>query len=244
MSRNTLIFKFLDHLDYICLVINRFVKVKQLLLGLSILLVSGLFAQTYDGVRGYSTYQKYDKSQISPEKRRKHSISLGFQNAWTTPFDFDNGPAPDFGMNIGYNFLILKSRKRLLSTKGKHNDEVALAFGWHHYIQFQKKGEWFSMATVYRPLLGLKGTMFSVFALNEIGLGFHRTNDPPNVAEGEEPKGPISLMVYAEGLRFRIGRALAIHTGFTWAFRNDLLDRNFNEMSWISGIRYYIYRRK
>jgi hypothetical protein len=204
------------------------------------------YAQEYDGLKGYGTYKKYDKSYIHPKLRGKHSLSLGMIGAISSPIMDanendsipDNGSNfnPTVGVHVGYNYLFVKKRKRIFGGLEKYRDEITSGFGFH--LSILSKGEYFIMANYYNPFFSLKGKMLSFYFLNEYGLGIHqpRLND-----NGLIEKKKLNIAI--EFLRIRLGKShLNLHFTMNYHWDNDLFGKDRIKMGFMGGLRYYIYK--
>lgn len=207
---------------------------KRLFFGLLLIFCLTGSSQTYDGMKGRGLYQSYDKSFVSPELRKKHVISLGVQHSMSTPINDSTKFNP--GVHLGYNQFFFEKRTRILSAKKKQRDEVKIGFGVH--FSLHPNGEWFGGVNIYRPIIALKGTLLSLFLLNEFGLVVHRAEFVPELGLSHV-KTNLSFEVF----RIRFGRAFFVHAGAFYALRNDLLSKDFKEFSVFGGLRYYFYKK-
>lgn len=185
--------------------------------------------------KGYSIYQKYDQSFVTPFLRGKHSVSIGGVTSVYGPSVVNVNR--NYGAHLGYNYLVIGERKLKLSKKGKTRDEVRFGLGLHCYIQGQ--GEFSVMGTVYRPMGNTKGRIFSWYFLSEYGLGYHKTI---NLLFDDKPN---KLDLSVELFRLRIGKLpMYIHLTGNYALSNDFLAKDRLNVGFIGGLRYYIYKNK
>ncbi|MBK8926977.1 MAG: hypothetical protein IPM74_13960 [Crocinitomicaceae bacterium] len=192
-------------------------------------------SQYYDGQKGIGIYQPYDNSNITPDFRRKNAISIGVEHCWTTPLD---GQLPmNFGVHLGYNYLVLKEKNRWLSAKKKTRDELHFGMGFH--LSYFKNGEWFAQVKIKKPLLAIKGNLISFFFFYDIGFGLHKTT---NVSELHP--SPLSWSITSEVFNIRFGRSLFFINGLSYATRNDMSGKLPYDVSVIWALRYYIYKKK
>ena len=198
---------------------------------LTLLTFSLVFGQVDGGVASTSVDQKYDKSYVSPDLRSKHCISIGYLNAQTTP---DQSIEPSGSWHIGYNYLILNQRKLKLALKDRQRTEMK-AVGLH--FTRVRAGEHYLMATLFNPLISMKGRALSLYFLSEYGLGYHYNTD---INTGETDfRYHISLEI----LRLRVGRLpLYMHITGTYALSNKLLQKAPWEVGYLAGFRYYFYQ--
>lgn len=197
--------------------------------------IHSVSAQVTDGVAGTTVNQKYDHSFISPELRAKHSFSLGFVNAQTTP----NAENLEFSrsFHFGYNYLILNKRKLKLAIKDKSRTE-ARAIGLH-FTRVQS-GEYFLMGTFFNPFIALKGRLMSLYFLSEYGLGYLHRKNVDGISENSN-----HIHISIEALRFRFGRLpLYFHITGSYAITNKLFEKKPMELGYIAGFRYYFYSKK
>lgn len=185
--------------------------------------------------KGYSIYQKYDQSFVTPFLRGKHSVSIGGVASIYGPSMFSlNG---NIGAHLGYNYLVIGERKLKLSKKGKTRDEVRFGLGLHCYLQ--RQGEFSLMGTVYRPLIKTKGRIFSWYLLSEYGLGYHKTINLPFDDK------PYKIDLSVELFRLRFGKLpMYVHLTGNYALSNDFLSKERLNVGFIGGLRYYIYKNK
>lgn len=196
--------------------------------------IFGSYAQTYEGLKGYGVYKPYDKSYINPEIRGKHCISLGGIGAINTPFpnDFE----PTFGVHVGYNYLVLEKRKRLISHKKKMRTEIKHGLGLH--VNVLQNQELYIMATYTNPLFSLRG-LLGFYFFSEYGLGIHKS---PTL-ENQETFTRFNASV--EVIRIRFSRSpLNIHFTTNYSLQNDLLGKNRLDVGFMGGLRYYFYKVK
>ena len=187
-------------------------------------------AQEYDGLKGFSTFQKYDKTYISPDLRAKHAVSLGGGAGLLSPqAEVD----PTFGGHLGYNYIIYKKRKRLFGIKETLRDEVHMGIGAHLTVFANK--EWFFSINYLNPLVSLKGKFLSLYFLNEIGIGAH-SSPVKNEVEAE-----VDLNLSLELLRLRFGKSpLNIClTGYFDAGRS-MFSKERMDVAAALTLRYYI----
>ena len=189
------------------------------------------FVQQYDGNKGSSAYQKYDKSYISPDLKGKHSVSIGVSGALLSPHYDDIVPVP--GAHVGYNYIIYKSRKRLFGIKEVERDEVKMGLGAHFSIFANK--EWFFNINYLNPLVSLRGKLFSLYLINEIGLGLH--SSPAKLEKGPE----IDLNLSLELLRIRFGKS-PLNICLTGYFdpAGSFFSKERVDLNGVVSLRYYI----
>ena len=203
------------------------------------------FAQEYDGLKGYGVYKKYDKTYINPKLRGKHSVSLGVIGAISSPIikvdgnSLGNGELnfnPTVGAHLGYNYLIVKKRKRIFGGLEKFRNEITSGFGFH--LSVLSKGEHLIMVNYYNPFFSLKGKVFSAYFFNEYGVGLHQPRLNEN---GEKEKKKFNISI--EFLRIKFGKShLNLHFTMNYHWDNDLFGKNRINMGFLSGLRYYIFK--
>lgn len=192
-------------------------------------------AQHYDGMRGVSTFKKYDNGYISPDMRGKHSVSLGINAAVSSPFN--SLTRPQFGGHLGYNYLLIVKRKRFFGIKENSRDEIKMGFGLHLTVLQNK--EFFMTANYFNPFIGAKGKVFSLYLFNEIGIGVHRS--PITI----ESPASLGFTASLEVLRLRFGKSpLNLHLTMNYRTSNSLLAKDQLMISFMGGLRYYIYKKK
>lgn len=183
--------------------------------------------------KGSSAYKKSDITYISPDLRGKHGASLGFAISLNPRTDFE----PTFGAHVGYNYLVIRSRKRLLGVKETKRDEVLMGFGAHLYVYSDKA--WFLNVNYLNSTLALRGKIISYYFFNEIGFGLHYS--PPDI----DILGGIKPNISFEPLRFRLGKTplnLCIKTYFDLG--NSLLSKDRMNITLNATLKYYFYRLK
>lgn len=204
------------------------------------------YAQEYDGLKGYGVYHQYDKSYISPTLRGKHSISLGAIGALSSPIGKSDGADSlnqsgaslntSIGFHVGYNYLIMKKRKRIFGGLEEYRDEVKSGFGVH--LSFLTKGEFFFMANYFNPFFSLKGKALSFYFINEYGIGVHK----PKMEEDEIADG-LKLNLSLEAIRIRLGKShFNLHLTVNYHANNKLFGKERIKMGFTAGLRYYIYK--
>lgn len=192
-------------------------------------------AQHYDGMRGVSTFKRYDNGFISPDMRGKHSVSLGLNAAVNSPFDSLTQPL--IGGHLGYNYLLIIKRKRFFGIKENSRDEIKMGFGFHLTVLQNK--EFFMTANYFNPFIGAKGKALSLYLFNEVGLGIHRS---PMTTESPSSLGFTASL---EVLRIRFGKSpLNLHLTMNYRTSNSLLAKDRLMMTFMGGLRYYIYKKK
>lgn len=196
------------------------------------LLFSGL-SQKDAGESIVLSEQKYDRSYLSPALRGKHSFSLGLFNSQTTP-DLQFGQ--NRALHIGYNYLILKQRKLVLALRDIKRTEMN-SFGLHLTLASAK--EHYLMGTFQNSVLAKKGRFVSVYFLSEVGLGYHYKKDLQSLGQRS-----LNISALLEFFRIRVGRIpLYFNISGTYAITNNLFDKTPLVMGYMSGLRYYFYRK-
>ncbi len=205
---------------------------------------------------GFSAYQKYDESFITPSLRGKHSISIGgllgiYGGQVGAAFGANsngssgnlNGQSesldgsPSLGLHIGYNYLVLDRRKLKISRKDKYRDEFLFILGGH--LNVLTNNEFMVMGTFYHQLLGTKGRLFSWTFFSEYGIGFHRTSTRLQLEK------PLKIDLSIELFRMRfVKQPLYLFGQFCYATSNDFLSKNAANVGFYGGLRYYFYKRK
>lgn len=202
---------------------------------LTIISLSGgaLFAQ-YDGMKGQGVFNKYDQSYINPDTRGKHSVSLGFMASVTSQ---TSEFMPSWAAHLGYNYLIIKKRKRFLGFKETMRDEIKRGFGMHFTLL--SEGQFYLTANYYDPFVGLKGKIFSLYLINEYGIGVHRYT---GIDDG---LNKTALTLSLEILRIRFGKSpLFLHFTANYATKNNFLGKDRLDLGLVGGLRYYIFKKK
>ncbi|MEZ4922391.1 MAG: hypothetical protein R2780_04400 [Crocinitomicaceae bacterium] len=210
-------------------------KLRHLIIWIIVLTWIPFVNAQYDGMKGQSSYQKYDKSYINPDTRGKHSVSLGVMASLTTPFD--NDVVPSWAVHAGYNYLIIKKRKRIFGIKETVRDETNAGFGLHFTLM--KESQFYVMANYYNPFFGVRGKLLSLYFFNEYGIGFHRFNDV------ELSTGKTAFNFSLEFLRVRFGKSpLYLHLTANYGVKNNLLAKERLDFGFLGGLRYYIFKKK
>lgn len=192
------------------------------------------WAQHYDGQKGFSVYQKYDKTFITSDLRGKHGASLGFGSANVSP---QQTFEPKIGGHLGYNYIVLRKRKRVFAISEVLRDEVTMGFGLHLSV-FQNK-EWFLNAVYLNPLFSMRGKIISLYWFSEVGFGLHRSP-----AKLEKDAG-LSLNWSLEPLRIRFGKSpLNLCFNVNLDLGSSFLSKNRIVLTSMGTLRYYIYKKK
>jgi hypothetical protein len=208
-------------------------NVKNIFVVIAVVLSNHIIAQ-YDGLKGQGVYKKYDNTYINPDTRGKHSVSLGVMSSLNsqTP-DF----VPSWAVHFGYNYLIIKRRRRLLGIKETFRDETKNGFGLHFTLL--KEGEFYLMANYYDPIIALRTKVLSFYFFNEYGIGFHRYTDIDDL------NSRTSLNLSLEIFRIRFGKTpLNLHLTANYAASNNFLGKERLNMGALAGLRYYIFKKK
>ena len=190
-------------------------------------------AQEYDGFKGRGVYTQYDKTYINPEIRGKHGVSLGFGVASVSPLNtFD----PQWGVHVGYNYILMEKRKRIFGIKEVWRDEVKMGFGSHFY--HWQNGEWYFNINYLNPLFALRGKLLGFYFFSEYGIGIHRA--PEKLEEPSKVRFNVSI----EALRIRFGKS-PLHLHFTAHYDagSALLSKERMDLAFSTTLRYYIYKR-
>lgn len=195
------------------------------------------FSQNEKGAVISTNFQKYDKSLIAPDLRRKHSISLGPVVKFARIADPNSSaPVPLRAWHFGYNRLTLNQRKLKLAVKDRKRTDIKKAFGLHFTLIEQQ--EHYLMATFFNPFIERKGRLFSFCLFSEYGFGYHYNKNPLNEIE-KQLKWHVSM----EAIRFRLGRLpLYLNLNVNYALGNNLLAKTRWEVEFMGGLRYYFYR--
>jgi hypothetical protein len=215
-----------------------FVAKRYLLIIFSILFTCPLAAQTYDGNKGYSNYNKQDKSFFSPNLRAKHSISLGLISGKNTPFGKDSENYFGNGFHLGYNYLLLgqKTKIKRRNNKVKTRDIIKSSLGFH--IDALSGGEFLITAKYYNPMIKVKGILITYSFLSEFGLGLHKL---PTVLNDDQLKFNFSL----ELIRMRFYKIpLYLHFTTNYDLSNNFLNTERKNLQFVAGIRFYIYKKR
>jgi hypothetical protein len=188
----------------------------------------------YDGMKGNSIYKKYDKSYINPDTRGKHAASLGGMATITSPV---SDVAIGWGAHVGYNYLIIKKRKRFFGIKESFRDEPRAGFGAHFTLV--QGGQFYLMANYFDPFFSIRGKLFSWYLFNEYGVGVHRYTD----METNQKVNALNLSL--EVLRLRFGKSpLYLHVTTNYAAKNDFLSKKRLDVGAVAGLRLYIFKNK
>lgn len=215
---------------------------KIYLIFFSIIIVLNASAQYDFDVKGYSAYKAYDDSFITPNLRGKHSISFGgligmYGTQTGAIFTNESSASPNFGIHLGYNYIVLSQRILKSSKKNKTRDELKYILGAH--LNILSNNDMFLMATFYKKLIGTNGRLFSWSFFSEYGLGIHKSE---NVFESSRPlKIDLSLEIFR--MRF-VKQPLFLHGQFNYATSNDFLSKDKLNLGFYGGIRYYFYKKK
>lgn len=188
-------------------------------------------AQDYDGYKGKGSFQPYDKAYINPSYRGKHGASLGLAYASVSPLNsFD----PQWGINLGYNYLMLYKRRRIFGIKEVFRDEIKMGFGLHLHYFFNS--EWYLHANYVNPTISLRGKLFSFYFFNELGLGLHRS--PPKLDSPSKVRFNVSF----EALRIRFGKS-PLNLAFMGFYDagSALLSKDRMDLAITTKLSYYIY---
>ena len=192
------------------------------------------FGQQYDGFKGTSGFSRYDNTHISPDSKGKHGASVGFTFGNLHP---QNDFIPRFGGHIGYNFILMKKRKRVFGIKEVSRDEPKWGIGAH--LTVMSNSEFFFTVNYMNPLFSMRGKLLSLYWLGEYGIGFH--NAQPTL---EDPGG-MRLNLSLEVLRIRFGKS-PLNLTFTGHYDggNRLLSKKRMNVASLVCLRYYIYKKK
>ena len=203
---------------------------------LTIILIVGCLhvdAQEYDGFKGKGVYQPYDKTYTNPSLRGKHGGSAGVSFANVSPI---TPFSPQWGFNVGYNYLLLYKRKRLVGIKERTRDEIKMGFGAHFYYFFNK--EWYLNFNYFNPFIAIRGKVLGVYFFSEYGIGFHHA---PQKME-DPPKTKFNVTI--EALRFRFGKSpLNLSFRAHYDAGSALLSKNRMDLAFSASLTYYFYKR-
>jgi len=193
------------------------------------------WAQTYDGMKGYSVYHRYDKSFVTPDLRGKHAVSFGMIMSGNSPFGDEF--KPNYGIHLGYNYLIFykRKKKKLFSKKSKFHDEIKAGLGLH--LSVLSHHEFLFTAKYFTPLLPIRGKLMSWYIFSEYGLGLHKL--PTTIISTGAMKVNFSLELF----RIRIGKTpLNLHFTTNYALSNNLMVKEPIDLGFVGGLRYYFYK--
>ena len=220
-------------------------KVNLKALAILLILGSGTFAQETSVTTRASGFEIYDKSHISPDYRKKHAISIGGQNSFSTPLDgisqYDSLKNKDIidwnpGFHIGYDFLILRRRVRLVSEHAKPATEIKN--GWGIHFAFHQNKEFLLNTVYHRPIFKLYIPLFRFYLFNDFGLGVHYN---PRF-EGTSTK-PVSLVLTSEVLRIRwCNSPVYLYINGAYSIRNNVLGTQTLGVSVMGGLKVYFYK--
>lgn len=208
-------------------------KIRALII-ISLLFGLTVKGQDYDGYKGQTGYQKYDKTYINPSYRGKHSPSMGFGVANLSPW---SELAPQAGGHLGYNYLIMYKRRRIFGVKETVRDEIKMGFGAHFHIW--ANNEWYLNFNYLNPLFSIRGKALGWYFFGEYGLGLHRS---PQKLESP-PKTSWNLSI--EPLRIKFGKTpLNLNFTFFYNIGNALLSQQRMDLAAAIALRYYFYKKK
>ena len=209
--------------------------------------VCSAMSQKGSEIRGASVFEEYDRSHITPELRRKHAITIGFQEGVSTPFSktFTDNPDGSTSMNwnpgihIGYNFLIIRKRKRLLSPTGKQANEIKNGLGVHLYMQQNK--EFYFNISYYRPIIKLYIPIFRIYLFNEFGLGLYYNSNFVNFGDGKTK--PLTPAASIQPLSVRLSNSpIFFYITAVYSLKNNLFGTEPLSVSFLGGVKVYFYK--
>jgi hypothetical protein len=187
--------------------------------------------------RGYSAFQKQDKSFITSNLRGKHAVSFGIYNSNNAPFN--NNLISLFGLHLGYNYLILSKKEKYKKKKNitKSRTIINSYIGLH--FDYSTKNEFLINLKFYHPLIKAKGLIFTWLFINEIGLGIHHL---PNYLN---PSGITNPNFSLEILRLKINRIpLFLTASSNYDLRNNFSVPEPKNIEFMLSIKYYFFKNK